>query len=322
MSDGRSFRPRKTLGRVGADIGSFFHGPHDDYRTDVAADPVVYPLALDRMLEANPQLFDPLDDAGVPLQQVSGQGLLYMPSRIAGYALAQWNLARRTGGADPMRRFLAAAEWFARQPQGRFMHEFQLEGMKTPWPSCLAQGEGLSVLARAYMATGERRFVTQARAALDLLEEPVSAGGVASALPDGSYFVEEYPGGRHIHVLNGALFAAVGLDDLARLPGDGEPRARVILDQLLTSLERNLDLWSTGDWSVYSVERSRFGARNACTLHYQLVHVVLLEHLFRASPERVIFARVLERWGRAPERATSRVRALAMKSFYRLTNGW
>jgi heparosan-N-sulfate-glucuronate 5-epimerase len=323
LSNGRRLLPRKTFAAVAADIGSFMRGPGYDYAADLAADPLVYPLAFDRMLEADAALFEPLDEAGVPVKGPPGAPGRYMPSRIAGHALAHWNLSRRPGApGQHFERFMAAANWFAGQPKGAFMHDLPLESMAVPWPSCLAQGEGLSVLVRAFAATGDRRFLDQAHAAVDLLEVPVEQGGVASTLPDGSFFLEEYPGGRHRHVLNGALFAAVGLDDLMRMSDQTELRARILRDRLLAALERNIGLWSTGDWSVYSIERAAAGARNACTLHYQLVHVALLRSLVGVAPCRIALSRVARHWTRGARRPLSRARALAMKSFYRATNGW
>jgi len=318
MAEGRRLTPRKTLGGVAADLGSFLRGAAGDYAVDLEADPLAYPLAFDRMLEADPELFSPLDEAGVPVKGPPGAPGRYMPSRIAGYALAHWNLHRR-GALGAAERFGVAADWFAAQPGGAFMHDLPIEGMAVPWPSCLAQGEGLSVLVRAWRLTGDRRFLDQARAALPMLERPVTCGGVASRLPDGSFFVEEYPGGRHRHVLNGALFAVVGLDDLARLSGEPEPGAQAQRDRLLAALSRNLALWASGDWSVYSVERAALGARNACTLHYQLVHVALLEHLARLEPGLLPVTR---RWSRGLRRPATRLRALGMKVFYRAANGW
>lgn len=315
----RRLKPRKALSAVFADVDDFVRGPTLEYASDLSPDPQLYPLALERLLEHDPLLFSPLDGAGVPVRQDPEEGDLYIPSRIAGYALAQWNLARRTPDALAMRGFLAAADWFAGQPQARFMHHIPLEGMTIPWPSCLAQGEGVSVLVRAWMATGGRRYLEQARASLDLLETPVAAGGVVSALPDGGFFVEEYPGGRHRNVLNGALFAAIGLDDLIRFSGEPEPRAAAILDRLLASLERNMELWSVGDWSIYSLDRGGFGLGNACTLHYQLVHVALLEHLASRSPA---LGDVARRWRRGSRRRMARLGALGLKSAYRITAGW
>ncbi|MGA0600150.1 D-glucuronyl C5-epimerase family protein [Caulobacter sp. KR2-114] len=318
MAEGRRLTPRKTLAGVVADMGSFLKGARQDYAADLAADPLAYPLAFDRLLEADPALFSPLDEDGVPVKGPPGAPGRYMPSRIAGYALAQWNLHRR-GDGEAAARFLPAAEWFAGQAGGDFMHDLPIEGMAVPWPSCLAQGEGVSVLVRAWRLTGEARFLDQARAALPMLQRPVACGGVASTLPDGSFFVEEYPGGRHRHVLNGALFAAVGLDDLVRLSDSAEPVAESLRDRLLAALADNLGLWSSGDWSVYSVERAALGARNACTLHYQLVHVALLQHLATLSPG---LAPLTARWSRGARRPATRLRALGMKVFYRAANGW
>jgi heparosan-N-sulfate-glucuronate 5-epimerase len=314
----RRLTPRKALSGVAADLGAFVWGASIDYGSDLNADPLAYPLALERLLDADPLLFSPFDAEGVPLQMNEQHGALYMPSRIAGYGLAQWNLAR-LGDEQGMDRFLTSANWFLRQPCARFMQHIRLEGMTPPWPSCLAQGEGVSVLVRAYRATGDRRYLTQARAALRLLEVSVGEGGVASTLADGGFFVEEYPGGRHRHVLNGALFAIVGLHDLVRLSGEGEDAAVALRDGLLHTLERNLGLWSVGGWSIYSLDRSGLGLPNACTVHYHQVHIALLEHLAPLAPG---VEPVLAVWRGALTHAARRFAALALKSAYRATTGW
>ena len=291
-----------------------------DYRSDLVADPLAYPLAIDRLLMADPELFNPLDTAGVPMQARAGELPLYTPSRIAGYGLAQWNLALRGDDSDDaLDRFLKTASWFVSQPGGRFLHDQRLVGMTPPWPSCLAQGEGVSVLVRAWRATGDRRYLRQARAALALLETPVSEGGVASTLPNGRRFVEEYPGGRYRHVLNGALFAVTGVDDLVRLSGEPEPAAVALREALLGTLERDLQLWSVSGWSIYSLDRGPLGVPNACTVHYHLVHLALLEHLLARAPG---LAPVVGTWRANVAKPHRRMIALALKSGYRLTTGW
>jgi hypothetical protein len=315
------FKPRKSLSGVAADIRDYLRGAAVDYSIDIGADPLAYPLALDRLLDADPDLFAPLDPQGVPLQ-ITDQGAHYIPSRIAGFGLAQWNRARSSDAADAeaaMVAFLRTAEWFARQPRAHYLHHLNLEGMASPWPSCLAQGQGVSVLVRAWRASGERRFLTQARAALRLLQSPVDAGGVASRLPGGDAFVEEYPGGRHRHVLNGALFAVTGLDDLVRLSTEPEPSAEALRDDLLASLERALPLWSVAGWSIYSLDRSPLGLPNACTVHYHCVHLALLEHLAGLAPG---LGPVARQWRAALGRPGRRLAALAMKTAYRVSSGW
>jgi hypothetical protein len=65
--------------------------------------------------------------------------------------------------------------------------------MKAPWLAGIAQGQGISLLTRAYLLTNNAGFLAQAQKALVPLSTPLSEGGLASRLPDGLLFIEEYP---------------------------------------------------------------------------------------------------------------------------------
>ena len=91
-------------------------------------------------------------------------------------------------------------------------HTFRLD---PPWLSAMAQGEGASLLTRLHLETGEERYAEAALLALKTMELAVPAGGTLAEF-EGQPFLEEYPTEIPSCVLNGAIFAIWGLDDVGR----------------------------------------------------------------------------------------------------------
>lgn len=312
--------PQALLG----DVRGYLNAPSFSLESDLSAHPSAYPLRLEHFLEQDPNYFEPLDAAGVPVFTPDERTRAYIPSRIAGYALSHWNLGRLdkdAGQSQHHERFLNAAAWFEKPSDGRYPCEFTAGDLQAPWMSCLSQGQALSVLVRAHRLTGEDAYLDVAARAWRLLDLPIDLGGVASTLPNGAPFIEEYPNSRHTHVLNGALTAILGLDEFLACVGD-EADAYQLRDQLLQSVAKNCQLWSIGRWSAYGVERGQFGTVNACTVNYQLVHIALLKRLSRIPPgypELAAFAEQLQLGLTSPG---ERIKAFAKKIAYRVTDGW
>lgn len=312
----------KTSQALVADLSGYTRAPSYTLESDIDEHPSAYPLRLEYFLEGDPNYFEPLDDAGVPVFRPDAHTRAYIPSRIAGYALSHWNLGRldHDGEAPRAERFLRAAAWFAGRDDGLYSCDYAIGDLRTPWTSCLSQGQALSVLVRAHRLTGGDAYLETAARAWPLLDQWMEEGGLKSRLPNGAPFIEEYPGSRHTHVLNGALTAILGVDEFVAVSGDAD--AARLRDELLRSVADNCKLWMTGRWSAYGIERGRFGTVNACTINYQLVHIALLKRLSRVAPgypELSNFADELQRGLEAPQ---ERVLAFAKKTTYRLMNGW
>lgn len=92
----------------------------------------------------------------------------------------------------------------------------------------MAQGHGMSVLSRAYLLTNDTKYFAAAENALRLFETPASeqgrplhllhvftqlSAGVRNALFDKFVWYEEYPTVPGSYVLNGFMYALVGLHD-------------------------------------------------------------------------------------------------------------
>lgn len=310
---------RKGLAIVASDVVAFATGRSPLGSNFNASDPWLHPVDADFYLDDPERHLGPFDPEGLPMQVFGEAEPVYVPSRTAAYAFVHWARWRRQGGDLHRERFLAAARWFAGFPDGRIDHAFDLAGMSAPWISGLTQGQALSIFARAELLE-PGLWLAPCEPVLDWLEKPVAGGGALDRLPDGSPFIEEYPGSAHRHVLNGCLYALVGLTD--RLRHGEAPRARMLLDAVLHGVERNILGWERDGWSLYELHPGPLGALpNFNTPGYQTVHIALLEHLARETGSEVLRA-AASRLDQALHDPAKRMVALGGKLFYRFRSGW
>ena len=316
--------PRKEWRLLARDISFYVSGGSDAAQTMNKPGHWTYPLDWSYQLKRPDDYFLPCDDEGIPLRDLPGRiERQYLPSRIAAYALANWNEHVVDGSEMSRQRFLSCCNWFASQPEGAFRHEFMLVGMEAGWLSCIAQGEGISVLVRGYKLTGESYFAEAAIRAAAWLSHPVEGGGLLDHLPDGYPFLEEYPLTQYRHVLNGCLYATVGLDDLVLAGLDRTGEFTELRDGVVSGIAANLPRWEIGNWTTYDF-RANFeddNPPNPNTLTYQNVHWILLDHLGHRLNKDELLAAAL-RWRNASASTTQRLKALFGKIAYRFSHGY
>jgi hypothetical protein len=172
--------------------------------------------------------------------------------------------------------------------------------LRSPWTSALASGTAISALLRGWENFGDERYRLAADAAYIALHRPETA--LTWSSPNGAeLWYEEYPGEPPLHVLNGHVYALLGVVDHARLTGDAEAEARWRL--AAATLLSHLDDFELGYWSAYDLRW-----REPVSLHYQKnIHVPLLRILAELTGEPR-FATVADRWERYFASKTSRMR--------------
>jgi len=305
---------RKTL----HDLRLFVFGGRELCPVDVAADPWLYPVDLEFTLRCS-RHYAPQDADGIPMRRYPRVGPQYNPTRIASYGLAHWNRFRQTGDESSRVLFLKTADWFLSSPDALWRYRFDVRGVRAPWVSCMAQGEGISVLTRAYVLTGDVRYLDHAERATEPFHRPIEDGGVRSVLGNGDVFFEEYPETTPVHVLNGFLYSVIGLLDLRRAP---RPSAA---DGLLAVAEKtlaaNVHRWDLGGWSAYDLENEGgAGPRNYCTVGYHRLHATQLAHVGRELGCAAL-CETAERWRAQAGSLPLRLRALAGKVRFRARRG-
>jgi peptidoglycan/xylan/chitin deacetylase (PgdA/CDA1 family) len=241
-------------------------------------------------------------------------------------ALCQWGLGCYErylcgDGGEWLDGALAAAGELVDEQQldgrhaGGWVHRFALGHsfrLDSPWLSAMAQGEGASLLTRAWLETGEQRFADAAVRALEPMKVAVRDGGVRATL-GGAGFPEEYPTRTGSYVLNGCIFALWGCYDVAQAIGD--PGARELFDDGVAMLEREIHRYDLGFWSRYDL--FPHPVVNVASSAYHLLHINQLRALAIVAP-RPAFTETADRFEHYSRLRRYRARAFARKSLFRL----
>jgi hypothetical protein len=177
----------------------------------------------------------------------------------------------------------------------------------------MAQGLAISVLVRAHDVTGEASYLDAVDAAAALMLRPLGAGGCADYDSAGRPFLEECPSDPPCHILNGALFALIGLCEAeARTDGGGQAAKAA---QCIAAL---LEQYDIGYWSRYDL---RFSA--PASFAYHSLHVSLLEVVARLLADDsftcAAFISTAGRWRSYLRHPGYRLRATANKARFVLS---
>jgi heparosan-N-sulfate-glucuronate 5-epimerase len=264
-----------------------------------------YPIDLSRI----GRQFRPGIDGVVMVPGPDGRAY-YNPVSACLYALANHTQADRTAGqpdghlaafqgqASHLRLIQdASGGWRYPVPVTRY-------GRAPGWYSAMAQGLAVSVLLRAHDITGEQSYLDSANAASTLMLRPLGSGGCTEYDESGQPFLEECPTDSPCHILNGAVYALVGLSELEARTG-----GRVHLSAA-NRLAAQLAGYDLGYWSRYDL---RFSA--PATLAYHTLHVSLLEAISALFANRT-FGDTARRWRSYVRHPGYRLRAATAKALF------
>jgi hypothetical protein len=295
----------------------------------------------------------PFDANGIPMLDYRGSlGRQYNPIAIAQYGLGCLNESREQGaesreqrvgsgeqGAESLSpsafllRARACADWLVDhlEPNAAglpvWMHRFDWEyfqTLKAPWFSGLAQGQGIALLMRMHAVTGESGYRDAALRAFVAMVTPVKEGGTLFVDDRGDWWIEEYITDPPTHILNGMMWALWGVRDLQKFGDDAPvkagratslPHPSEVWDRCVATLERNLDRFDSGYWSLYDL--SPVAMRNVASPFYHRLHLVQLDVMRRLSG-RPVFGEILERWQGYQARSWCRERAWLHKVLFKL----
>ena len=279
----------RRLGRPGVCVLGDLVVP-DDAAAMLAGMPT--PPASGRLLDAYmglrpPWEGEPRDADGVPMTVYQGVAQ-YNPLQISQWGLTQFQVWLETGSAEARAAFLQMSDWLVdhQQADGRWLVTFDFGGQPIPWWSAQVEGEGISILLRAYQATGQEGYRAAAARALSTMQRPISQGGVTD-VDRGSLWLEPYLPPYSRHTLNGHMFALEGAREYALVLGDAT--AASIASRALTTVRTWLYRFDTGTWSTYNIRGT------VTTAHYHLIQLGELRHFFliTGAPE---LAATIARW--------------------------
>jgi heparosan-N-sulfate-glucuronate 5-epimerase len=267
----------------------------------------------------------PYDHAGIPMLDYRGAiGLQYNPIAIAQWGLGNYNLFRRTAEPSRHENYLRASDWLIghleQNSHGVWVwnHHFDWEyriTLKAPWYSALAQGQGISLLLRAYAETARSEYLDGARRAFASFETPIQAGGVTftDGDDDRDLWFEEYMVSPPTHILNGFIWAAWGVYDYYLTTQN--TATKKLFDSAVTTLLKNLGHYDLGFWSLYELSGPRL--KMVASPFYHRLHIVQLR-IMHALTGEAKFAETAERWESYGRSRANRTRALCYKSAFKL----
>ncbi|MBU5613380.1 D-glucuronyl C5-epimerase family protein [Geomonas azotofigens] len=259
--------------------------------------------------EVGSGFYGPIDRDGVPLvdydklfscpgvpARSGGYGVHYTPVTIAQYGLGLYSRHLKQENPGAYRLFLAQADWHSRNlgrtpgGWGVWLHpfDFPLYDLRAPWVSAMAQGQGISLLLRAFQASGEERYLEAARLAFDSFGHDLLEGGVSRRDATGDVWLEEYPTDPACHVLNGFIFALWGVLDYFR--ATGERCAGDLYRECSATLSRNMHRYQGVFWSKYDVLTGDNVSRD-----YHLIHIMQLKVMAQLNGDATL-AETAQRW--------------------------
>jgi len=266
----------------------------------------------------------PFDPEGIPVLDYKGSvGLQYNPNAIAQYALGFYDLYLDTKKENFKEIFLKQADWFVENIRiiegdiGLWEYKFDFEyhkGLKAPWHSALAQGQGISVLARAYELTKNDIYKQAAAKAFRAFEKEITEpGGVTFTDDNGYTWFEELIFNPPTHVLNGFIWATWGVYDYYLLTKN--QKALQLFNEAVRTLEDNIHRYDIGFWTVYHLLPTRL--KMVVSPYYQRLHIIQLKATYGITGKE-IFKKYAQKWEKYYSKRLYRYTALTLKCLFKL----
>jgi heparosan-N-sulfate-glucuronate 5-epimerase len=250
------------------------------------------------------------DAEGMPLIVLPSGRSVRFATTIVQKALGHWDLWLSTHDGAQKDEFLRLCRCLlaAQDERGGWSIWPELGSQSESPYSAMTQGECISAFVRAARLTNDAAFAGAALRAFDLMARPVAEGGPLMREGDDVY-LEEEPVTPRSSILNGWMFALLGLHDLCLACGKEE--AHQLFRDSLRTLKKRLCEYDAGYWSYYDL-RGHLASR-----FYHELHVALLSALVLVEGDRVLIQHC-ERWARNAGDPGSRMKAFLVKAGQKL----
>lgn len=284
----------KSVWQVNQDIGKCF--AKDEIRG-----------YYNNMMEKVTKMPELLDNTELPKLNLEKGKFTYFPVAIFQYALGCYDLYLQTKEESYIRKFIQCVEWtLAHQDDGGRWNNFSHYCPKTPY-GAMAQGEGASVLVRAYVYTKEQKYLDAAKKAIDFMLLPLNEGGTTKYEGEDA-FLMEYTF-KNV-VMNGFIFSWWGLYDYVVATHD-EGKYKQALDNTMKSLVKILPKFKCDYWSMYSLDRL------IASPFYHNLHIAQMQAMYQLTGEQ-IFDDYAKRWTRQQKNTFCKGLAFLRKSIQKI----
>lgn len=245
-------------------------------------------------------------DILVPKYHVDTGEEIYFSIGIFQYGLAAYDLYLKSGEDTYKKKLLACADWAIenQQDDGGWV-TFAYENPEHPYSS-MAQGEGISLLIRAHIVTGDERYMSAVRKAKEFMLKPISDGGATDYKDDDVYL---YECTHDPLILNGWIFSLWGLYDYSKYIEDD--RVKGVLNSTLKSLKKKVPKFDIKYWSKYE------DGKRICSPFYHKLHIAQLRAMYDLFGDE-IYKEYADKWEKYQNRWLNRKRAFIKKAWQKV----
>ncbi|MFC1690822.1 D-glucuronyl C5-epimerase family protein [Nanoarchaeota archaeon] len=241
-----------------------------------------------------------IDKEGIIYMQkkfLEGTSKIYFPITIIQTALDCYNEYIQKKDLKARDIFLKYSEWLIKNSTTTkagvgWLHTWKMNiagyKFKKPykWISGITQGMALNVFIRAHSLTGKKKYLDACKGIIKTFETPVSKGGILDVDKEGNWWYEEYPGYKRAHVLNGFIYALLGLYEYQDYTKD--KKAKKLFEKGIKTLETNIESFNINlgllKWSRYDTGKIFYsGKRYHKTVHMpqiKILHQLIKKEIF------------------------------------------
>lgn len=248
-----------------------------------------------------------LDETGLVYNVTNDGSKVYFSIAIFQYGLGAYDLINITGYSKYKEAFMRTVEWaIDNQEENGAWDTFSIVGTTNPYSS-MAQGEGASLLVRAYKETRDEKYLKAAKKAVDFMCRPIADGGCTQYSGDKLWFKEyiERP-----VVLNGWIFSIWGLFDYYKASND--KNCKNILTKAINTLEQDIRKFDCNYWSKYDMGNA------IASPFYHRLHIAQLKVMYELFGCGT-FLQHVKQWERYQDNRLYRYKAFIIKAYQKLS---
>ncbi|WJY26416.1 D-glucuronyl C5-epimerase family protein [Sporosarcina trichiuri] len=247
-----------------------------------------------------------LYDVKLPKLKIENGDEVLFPIAIFQYGLGAYDLYLLKKDKLFLDKFNLCVEWaLDTQQRDGSWDNFFFKFPDAPYSS-MAQGEGVSLLIRAYKEFNDEKYLVAAEKAINFLIIPLEKGGTTKYV-NGDVFLLEAT--NKPTILNGWIFSLFGLYDYIKVVNDDKVRS--IYDRSVQTLINHMGDFDNGYWSKYDL------GKMIASPFYHNLHVSLLDAMYEITNES-IFKDFSTKWNRYQNNLVNKNYALFKKAVQKI----
>lgn len=215
----------------------------------------------------------------VPTTVVDGGEEIIFPIAVFQYGLGAYDLYLLNEEPKFFEKIKTCADWAVNnQENNGAWSTFFFENQEHPYSS-MAQGEGVSLLLRAYKIIDDKKYLESAKKAIEFMLLPISKGGTTKYVGEDIYL---YECTHDPLILNGWIFSLWGLYDYYKYTQNAE--IQKVLNTTLLSLKKKLPEFDIKYWSNYEEGGQRISSPFYHKLHiaqFRVMHELFGDSIYK-----------------------------------------